>query len=205
MSGAPGTVGVLAERKAMTDRDHEPSASRQAKALGISESRIYALPRPASDADLELMRRTCELHPEASACRRPMLKGRLAGEGCKVGRLHVPTLMKRMAAEAISRCPNTSKPVAGHRIHPCLLRNLAATHPDQAWAMDIPYIPRARGFVCLAAVGDGFSRKGSAWALGATTSSSSGSAIREGRESLPAGLCQRLQGASLDRPLLWLA
>ena len=39
------------------------------------------------------------------------------------------------------------------------------TRPNQVWAMDITYIPMARGFVYLAAVVDRFSRKVLAWKL----------------------------------------
>jgi putative transposase len=66
-----------------------------------------------------------------------MLRGLLAGEGIKVGRRHVVTLMKRMGIEALYRRPNTSKPAPGHKIYPYLLRNLAITRPNQVWAMDI--------------------------------------------------------------------
>jgi len=45
-----------------------------------------------------------------------MLRDLLALEGIKTGRLHVATLMKRMAIEAIYRKPNTSKPMPGHKI-----------------------------------------------------------------------------------------
>jgi hypothetical protein len=38
-----------------------------------------------------------------------------------------------------------------------LLRNLKIDRPNQVWAMDISYIPMARGFVYLAAVVDWFS------------------------------------------------
>ena len=67
--------------------------------------------------------------------------------------------MKRMGIEAIYRKPNTSKPAPGHKIYPYLLRKLAVTRPNQVWAMDITYIPMARGFVYLAAVVDWFSRR----------------------------------------------
>jgi putative transposase len=76
-----------------------------------------------------------------------------------VGRLHVSTLMKRMGIEAIYRKPNTSRPAPGHKIYPYLLRKLAVTRPNQVWAIDITYIPMARGFVYLAAVLDWFSRR----------------------------------------------
>src|SRR3982074_2139573 len=67
--------------------------------------------------------------------------------------------MKRRGIEAIYRKPNTSKPAPGHKIYPYLLRKMQAVRPDQVWAMDITYIPMARGFVYLAAVVDWFSRR----------------------------------------------
>ena len=73
-----------------------------------------------------------------------------------------------MAIEAIYRRPNTSKPAPGHRIYPYLLRGLAIARPNQAWAMDITYIPMARGFVYLAAVVDWFSRRILRWKLSIT-------------------------------------
>ncbi len=42
------------------------------------------------------------------------------------------------------------------------------TRPNQVWAMDITYIPMARGFVYLAAVVDWFSRRGLSWRLSIT-------------------------------------
>lgn len=97
-----------------------------------------------------------------------MLRDLLAGEGIIVGRLHVATLMKRMGIEAIYRKPNTSKPAPGHKIYPYLLRKLPVTRPNQVWAMDITYIPMARGFVHLAAVVDWFSRRVLTWRLSIT-------------------------------------
>ena len=88
-----------------------------------------------------------------------MLRGLLWQQGLEVGRRHIKTLMKRMGIEAIYRKPNTSKPAPGHRIYPYLLRGLTITRPNQVWAMDITYIPMARGFVYLAAVVDWFSRR----------------------------------------------
>ncbi|MEY2757558.1 MAG: hypothetical protein RIR33_1336 [Pseudomonadota bacterium] len=94
-----------------------------------------------------------------------MLQGLLKREGFEVGRLHVRTLMRKMGIEAIYRRPNTSKPEPGHKIFPYLLRNVPVTQPNQVWAMDITYVPMARGFVYLAAVVDWFSRRVLAWRL----------------------------------------
>ena len=48
----------------MIDREHPLSVVRQAKLLDISRGAVYYQPRPASDADLALMRRIDELHLE---------------------------------------------------------------------------------------------------------------------------------------------
>ena len=97
-----------------------------------------------------------------------MLRGLLAAEGCKIGRRHVKTLMQRMGIEALYRRPRTTKPEPGHKIYPYLLRGIEITRPNQVWAMDITYIPMARGFVYLAVVLDWFSRRVLAWRLSIT-------------------------------------
>ncbi len=152
----------------MINRNHKLSISRQAKALRISRGSVYYSPRPVSAGDLALMRRIDELHLNYPFAGSRMLQGLLRGEGYKIGRLKVRNLMKRMGIEAIYRRPNTSKPAPGHKIYPYLLRNLPVTRPNQVWAMDITYIPMARGFVYLAAVVDWFSRKVLSWRLSIT-------------------------------------
>ncbi|WP_179253532.1 IS3 family transposase [Brucella pseudogrignonensis] len=166
--GRSARQGGIAERKEMIDRTHKLSAARQAELLGFSRSSVYYSPRPVSDGDLALMRRIDELHLEYPFAGSRMLQGLLKGEGLEVGRLHVATLMKKMGIEAIYRRPNTSKPAPGHKIYPYLLRKLAVTRPNQVWAMDITYIPMARGFVYLCAVVDWFSRRVLSWRLSIT-------------------------------------
>jgi putative transposase len=152
----------------MIDRTAELSVSRQAILLGISRGSIYYQNRPVSDADLKLMHRIDKLHMEFPFAGSRMLQGLLVQEGLKVGRLHVATLMKRMGIEALYRRPNTSKPAPGHKIYPYLLRKLPITRPNQVWAMDITYIPMARGFIYLAAVLDWFTRRVLSWRVSIT-------------------------------------
>jgi putative transposase len=97
-----------------------------------------------------------------------MLRGLLAAEGCKIGRRHVKTLMKRMGIEALYRRLRTTKPAPGHKIYPYLLRGIEIARPNQVWAMDITYIPMARGFVYLAVVLDWFSRRVLSWRVSIT-------------------------------------
>jgi putative transposase len=152
----------------MIDREHDLPITKQAEAVNISRGSIYYLPRPVSAADLALMRRIDELHLEFPFAGSRMLRGLLAAEGCKIGRRHVKTLMKRMGIEALYRRPRTTKPEPGHKIYPYLLRGMAITRPNQVWAMDITYIPMARGFVYLAVVLDWFSRRVLSWRLSIT-------------------------------------
>ena len=110
-----------------------------------------------------------------------MLLGLLVQEGFKVGRLHVATLIKRRGragkrhgfertreggalpqAEHLETGPGAQDiPLSGSRKLPII-------RPNQVWAMDITYIPMARGFVYLTAVVDWFSRRVLAWRLSIT-------------------------------------
>ncbi len=160
--------GGIAERKAMIDREHDLSITRQAEVLRISRGSVYYLPRPVSAADLEIMRRLDRLHLEYPFAGSRMLRGLLALQGCTIGRRHVKTLMKRMGIEALYRRPRTTKPEPGHKIYPYLLRGMEITRPNQVWAMDITYIPMERGFVYLAVVLDWATRRVLSWRLSIT-------------------------------------
>ena len=152
----------------MIDRTHELPITRQANVLNISRGSVYYLPRVVSETDLAIMRRIDRLHLEYPFAGSRMLRGLLAAEGCKIGRRHVRTLMRRMGIEALYRRPRTTKPEPGHKIYPYLLRGIEITRSNQVWAMDITYIPMARGFVYLAVVLDWFSRRVLSWRLSIT-------------------------------------
>jgi putative transposase len=156
----------------MIDRDHDLAITKQAKALNISRGSVYYLPRPVPDSDLAIMRRLDRLHLECPFAGSRMLRDLLAAEGCKIGRRHVRTLMRRMGIEALYRRPRTSKPEPGHKVFPYLLRGLEVTRPNQVWAMDITYIAMERGYVYLAVVLDWFSRRVLAWRLSITMEAS---------------------------------
>ncbi len=110
----------------MIDRTHDLPITRQARALNISRGSVYYLPRPVPEADLAIMRRLDRLHLEFPFAGSRMLRGLLAAEGCKIGRRHVKTLMKRMGIEALYRRPRTTKPEPGHKIYPYLLCGILA-------------------------------------------------------------------------------
>ena len=152
----------------MIDRTHKLPLTRQAAVLGISRGSVYYAPQPVSAAELAIMRRIDELHLDYPFAGSRMLRDLLNGEGIAIGRDQVRTMMRRMGIEALYRRPNTSKPGAGHKIHPYLLRGLAVERPNQVWATDITYIPMARGFVYLTVVLDWFSRRVLSWRVSIT-------------------------------------
>ncbi len=152
----------------MIDRSHPLPIAQQAKALGISRGSVSYRPRRVFAADLAIMRRMDELHLEFPFAGSRMLRELLNKEGVEIGRRHVATLMRRTGIEALYRKPNTSKRTPGHKIYPYLLRGLTIDRPNQVWAMDITYVPMARGFVYLTAVVDWCSRRVLAWRLSVT-------------------------------------
>ena len=143
----------------MIDDTHDLPIRRQAELLEVSRSNFYYLPRPASEADLAVMRRIDELHLNYPFAGARMLRDMLNREGIPIGRKHVSTLMGKMGIAAIYRKRNTSAPHPKHPVYPYLLKNLTIDRPNHVWATDITYIPMRRGFVYLVAILDWATRK----------------------------------------------
>ncbi len=114
----------------MIDRAHDLSIVKQAEVLNISRGSVYYLPRLVSETDLAIMRRLDRLHLEHPFAGSRMLRGLLAAEGCKIGRRHVTTLMRRVGIQALYRRPRTTTAEPGHKIYPYLLRGLAQPPHD---------------------------------------------------------------------------
>jgi putative transposase len=155
----------------MIDRTHALPIARQAAALGISRGAVYYQPVPVPDADLALMRRIDAVHLEMPWFGARGLRRVLRPEFPGVGRRHLGTLMRRMGLSAQAPQPGTSRRHRAHPVYPYLLRNRVITQPNEVWAMDITYIPMARGFVYLAVVLDWASRKALSWRVSITLDS----------------------------------
>jgi putative transposase len=143
----------------MMDRNHPLPIKRQAALVGISRGTAYYRSQPVSQDDLALMRRLDELHLEYPFAGSRMLRDLLRLQDTHVGRRHVRTLMRRMGLCALYRKPNTSGKNPAHPVFAYLLRDLNIERANQVWALDITYIPMARGWVYLVAVLDWHSRK----------------------------------------------
>ncbi len=143
----------------MIDRNHSLPITRQAELLDISRGTVYYLPKPTSEADLDVMKRLAKLHLRFPFMGARMFRDQLRLQGLIVGRRHIGTLMKKMGIESLAPRPGTSQRHPGHKIYPYLLGHLPIVRANQVWALDTTYIPIARGFVYLTAVIDVYTRK----------------------------------------------
>ena len=159
----------LAQRRKMVDREH-PSLSMtgQCALLGVSRSGLYYRSRGTSEEDLALMQAMDRQYLETPFYGSRRMRVWLEREGMVVSRKRVQRLMRTMGLRAIYRGPRTSRPAPEHRVYPYLLRNVQITQPNQVWAMDITYLPMARGFLYLVAIMDWHSRYVVSWRLSNT-------------------------------------
>ena len=149
----------------MIEQPNSLSLSRQCQLLGLSRAALYYRPVEVSSYELELM-----AFIDRQYLRTPFYGSRrmtawLQTQGHLVNRKRGQRLMGVMGLEAIYQRPHTSRPAAGHRRYPYLLRGLLIERVNQVWAADITYIPMAHGFLYLVAVMDWVSRYVLAWRL----------------------------------------
>jgi putative transposase len=152
----------------MIDPTHALPVVRQCQLLELARSTAYDQPRAVSASDPALMRRIDVLHLDYPFAGIRMLRDLLRGDGHRIGRKRVRTLMARMGLDALYRNPTTSRRHPAHPVYPYRLRNLAITRSNQVWAADITYIPMRRGFVYLCVVMDWASRRVLTWRLSNT-------------------------------------
>ena len=111
--------------------------SQQCRLLALPRSSVYRKPTEVSAEDLAIMA-LIDRHYLA----RPYYGSRrmtawLATQGHHVNRKRVQRLMRLLGLAAIYQRPNTSKPVAAHKIYPYLLRGLVIDRVNQVWCSDI--------------------------------------------------------------------
>jgi len=144
------------------------SIRRQCRLAGISRNSVYYKPITESEENLQLMRLIDEQYLNRPYYGSPRMTDWLREKGHAVNRKRVARLMRLMGLQAITPGPHTSKPMAGHKVYPYLLRGVDITHPNQVWSTDITYIPMRHGFLYLTAVIDWFSRYVLSWELSNT-------------------------------------
>jgi putative transposase len=144
------------------------SIRRQCGLLSLHRSGLYDTPCEESAENLQVMRFLDEQYLKTPFYGVRRMTAALNAGGYAVNEKRARRLLRLMGLEAIYPKPNLSKPAPGHRIFPYLLRHLEITRPGQVWAIDITYIPLAKGFLYLVAIIDLYSRYVVGWSLSNT-------------------------------------
>lgn len=154
----------------MVSKSHRVSIKKQCELLEVCRSSFYHLPQEESSYNEELMKLIDKQYTKTPFYGVPRMVQFLRENGHKVNHKRIRRLYQEMDIYAIVPRPNTSKPHKGrgHRVYPYLLRGIAIVRPNQAWAMDITYVPIDGGHLYLVAIIDLYSRFIVGWSLSNT-------------------------------------
>lgn len=144
------------------------SKRQQCDLLDVNRGTLYYKPIGEKTENLEIMRKMDEhylKHPTAGVLR---MQDFLFALGFIVNHKRVRRLLRKMGLMAIYPKRNLSKLGLAKYIRPYLLKGLAIDHPNQVWAIDITYIPMAKGFLYLTAIIDLYSRYVVGWGISNT-------------------------------------
>jgi putative transposase len=140
-------------------------------ALSVSRSGYYqsrgAAQSERAKANAELLKQIEQVHGEHE--RRygsPRITRQLRREGVRCGKNRVARLMRQKGL--VGRRKKAFRPrttIAGDRVAPNLIKDLAPSAPDQVWVSDITYVGTQEGWLYLAVILDLFSRKVVGWKL----------------------------------------
>ncbi|HCE1981266.1 TPA: IS3 family transposase [Vibrio parahaemolyticus] len=161
-----------AQRKSSLVKSTPLPIKRQCELLNIARSTAYYHPIGLSAEEITLRRMIDEIHLQYPFMGSRRIRNELAKKGHSVNRKRVVRLMRDMGLGAIYPNPKTTLANKAHKVYPYLLRDIEVTYPNQAWAIDITYIPMAKGFLYLVAIIDWYSRKVLAWRLSNTMDTS---------------------------------
>ena len=138
---------------------------RQCELMEVNRSNIYYEPKGESEENLAIMRIMDEhylAHPTEGVLR---VQDHLLALSFLVNEKRVRRLLRLMGLMAIYPKRNLSKLGLAKYIRPYLLKGLDINRPNMVWAIDITYIPMAKGFLYLTAIIDIYSRYIVGWDL----------------------------------------
>lgn len=162
-------VEPLSEKLKMINRKHAAlSISAQCKLLNIARSNLYYTPSSETEENLLIMRFLDEQYFKTPFYGVRKLTELLRQEGFIINKKRVKRLMKKINWQTIYRGPHTSIGNKAHTVYPYLLRNLTINRANQAWSMDITYIPMPRGYMYLCAIIDVHTRFVVGWSISNT-------------------------------------
>ncbi|SDC46290.1 IS3 family transposase [Williamwhitmania taraxaci] len=153
----------MSELRSYVSANEPLSVRKQCALLGINRSTLYYDAVGESPENLEVMRHMDEeftKHPTHGVLQ---MQDFLLALSFTVNAKRIRRLLRKMGIMALYPRRNLSKLGHAKYIRPYLLRNLAVIRPNQVWAIDITYIPMAKGFMYMTAIVDVYSRYIVAW------------------------------------------
>ena len=132
--------------------------STGAKLLGINRTSVYYSGIPVSEEELECKSIIDHLHTDNPTWGARQMSAQLKLRGYQVGRRKAGRYMREMDITPIYPKMNLSKRMKQAKVCPYLLRNAVIDRPNQAWSIDITYLPMKHGFLYLTAIIDWYSR-----------------------------------------------
>ena len=150
------TTRVNLVRNLLTTK--ELSVSTGAKLLGINRTSVYYGGIPVSEEELECKAIIDHLHTDNPTWGARQMSAQLKLRGYQVGRRKAGRYMREMDITPIYPKMNLSKRMKQAKVCPYLLRNAVIDRPNQAWSIDITYLPMKHGFLYLTAIIDWYSR-----------------------------------------------
>ena len=154
--------------KNLVNKEDALSIRKQCEILSVNRSSLYYAPVGESEENLEIMRKIDEHyldHPTEGVIR---VHDFLFALGFVVNHKRVRRLLRLMGLMAIYPKRNLSKLGLSKYIRPYLLKGLKIERSNQAWAIDITYIPMKKGFLYLTAIIDLYSRYIVGWGISNT-------------------------------------
>ncbi len=133
--------------------------------VNVNRTSIYYSGQCPSEEELECKAIIDRLHTDNPTCGARQMSSQLKMRGYRIGRKRARRYMTEMAIDPIYPKMNLSKCQQKAAVVPYLLRNAVIERPNQAWSIDITYIPIKRGFLYLTAIIDWHSRCIVGWEL----------------------------------------
>jgi putative transposase len=155
-------------KRNLVDKTSDLSLNTQLSLLQLAKGSFYYVPKGESEENLAIMRLMDSYILEDPTAGVLTMQDMLLEKGYKAGYERIRRLMRLAGIMPIY--PRRHLTVLGDKkyIHPYLLRDLAITHSNQVWAIDITYVPMQQGFMYLTAIMDVYSRRIVAWGLSNT-------------------------------------
>jgi len=153
----------MKELKSYILQDQKISIRHQCELMDLQRSNVYYEPIGENQGNLEVMRLMDGHYLDHPTHGVLQMQDFLFLYGFVVNHKRVRRLLRKMGMMAIYPKRNLSRLGNAKYIKPYLLKGMKVTRPNQVWAIDITYIPMARGFMYLTAIIDIYSRYVVGW------------------------------------------